>query len=63
MRDTVALKLIFIIVIVHLLDVEMEIKDSYTEVVRAKYKTDFHVINKFHETPRPFYARIDDALR
>ncbi|KAI1842119.1 hypothetical protein JX265_005602 [Neoarthrinium moseri] len=31
------------------------------EVVRAKYKTDFYVIDKFPETARPFYAKIDDA--
>ncbi|KAL2754812.1 hypothetical protein ACRALDRAFT_1051327 [Sodiomyces alcalophilus JCM 7366] len=30
------------------------------EVVRAKYKTDFYVIDKFPETARPFYAKIDD---
>ncbi|KAF4992038.1 hypothetical protein FDECE_13826 [Fusarium decemcellulare] len=30
-------------------------------VVRAKYKTDFYVIDKFPETARPFYAKIDDA--
>ncbi|TWU75380.1 hypothetical protein ED733_001255 [Metarhizium rileyi] len=31
------------------------------QVVRAKYKTDFYVIDKFPETARPFYAKIDDA--
>ncbi|OLN93939.1 Aspartate-tRNA ligase, cytoplasmic 2 [Colletotrichum chlorophyti] len=31
------------------------------EVVRAKYKTDFYVIDKFPETARPFYAKLDDA--
>ncbi|EFW99243.1 aspartyl-tRNA synthetase [Grosmannia clavigera kw1407] len=31
------------------------------EVVRTKYKTDFYVIDKFPETARPFYAKIDDA--
>ncbi|KAI0126155.1 aspartyl-tRNA synthetase [Xylariales sp. AK1849] len=30
-------------------------------VVRARYKTDFYVIDKFPETARPFYAKIDDA--
>ncbi|KAF4460708.1 aspartyl-tRNA synthetase [Fusarium albosuccineum] len=30
-------------------------------VVRAKYKTDFYVIDKFPETARPFYAKVDDA--
>lgn len=28
-------------------------------VVRAKYHTDFYVIDKFPETARPFYAKID----
>lgn len=31
------------------------------EVVRNKYKTDFYVIDKFPETARPFYAKVDDA--
>ncbi|KAI1427508.1 aspartyl-tRNA synthetase [Xylaria sp. FL1777] len=31
------------------------------QVVRAKYKTDFYVIDKFPETARPFYAKLDDA--
>lgn len=31
------------------------------EVVRVKYKTDFYVIDKFPETARPFYAKIDDS--
>ncbi|GJD04813.1 aspartyl-tRNA synthetase [Colletotrichum higginsianum] len=31
------------------------------EVVRLKYKTDFYVIDKFPETARPFYAKVDDA--
>ncbi|KAI1503374.1 aspartyl-tRNA synthetase [Biscogniauxia marginata] len=31
------------------------------KVVRAKYKTDFYVVDKFPETARPFYAKIDDA--
>lgn len=30
-------------------------------VVRAKYNTDFYVIDKFPETARPFYAKLDDA--
>ncbi|KFH42292.1 Aspartate--tRNA ligase, cytoplasmic-like protein [Hapsidospora chrysogenum ATCC 11550] len=30
-------------------------------VVRAKYKTDFYVIDKFPETARPFYAKVDDS--
>ncbi|KFA64004.1 hypothetical protein S40285_05495 [Stachybotrys chlorohalonatus IBT 40285] len=32
-------------------------------VVRAKYKTDFYVIDKFPETARPFYAKIDPASK
>ncbi|KAJ0166962.1 Aspartate--tRNA ligase, cytoplasmic [Colletotrichum tanaceti] len=31
------------------------------EVVRIKYKTDFYAIDKFPETARPFYAKVDDA--
>ncbi|QPC71910.1 hypothetical protein HYE68_002662 [Fusarium pseudograminearum] len=31
------------------------------EVVRKKYNTDFYVIDKFPETARPFYAKLDDA--
>ncbi|KAI0400660.1 aspartyl-tRNA synthetase [Xylaria palmicola] len=31
------------------------------QVVRNKYKTDFYVIDKFPETARPFYAKLDDA--
>ncbi|KAM5345291.1 hypothetical protein ACJ41O_011153 [Fusarium nematophilum] len=31
------------------------------EVVRAKYKTDFYVVDKFPETARPFYAKVDDT--
>ncbi|KAK3316139.1 aspartyl-tRNA synthetase [Apodospora peruviana] len=31
------------------------------EVVRQKYKTDFYVIDKFPETARPFYAKLDDS--
>ncbi|KID84127.1 aspartyl-tRNA synthetase [Metarhizium guizhouense ARSEF 977] len=31
------------------------------QVVRAKYKTDFFVVDKFPETARPFYAKLDDA--
>ncbi|OAA58414.1 aspartyl-tRNA synthetase [Niveomyces insectorum RCEF 264] len=31
------------------------------EVVRTKYKTDFYVIDKFPETARPFYAKVDDS--
>ncbi|VUC35502.1 unnamed protein product [Clonostachys rosea] len=30
-------------------------------VVRAKYNTDFYVLDKFPETARPFYAKVDDA--
>jgi aspartyl-tRNA synthetase len=30
-------------------------------VVREKYKTDFYVIDKFPETARPFYAKLDDS--
>ena len=30
-------------------------------VVREKFKTDFYVIDKFPETARPFYAKLDDA--
>ncbi|KAM0327748.1 hypothetical protein ACHAQA_006043 [Verticillium albo-atrum] len=30
-------------------------------VVRAKFKTDFYVIDKFPETARPFYAKLDDS--
>ncbi|GAP82842.1 putative aspartyl-tRNA synthetase [Rosellinia necatrix] len=30
-------------------------------VVRAKFDTDFYVIDKFPETARPFYAKLDDA--
>ncbi|KXH35452.1 aspartyl-tRNA synthetase [Colletotrichum simmondsii] len=30
------------------------------EVVRKKYNTDFYVIDKFPETARPFYAKLDD---
>lgn len=28
-------------------------------VVRAKFNTDFYVIDKFPETARPFYAKVD----
>ncbi|KAK4242155.1 aspartyl-tRNA synthetase [Achaetomium macrosporum] len=31
------------------------------EVIRSKFKTDFYVIDKFPETARPFYAKIDDT--
>ncbi|KFG78012.1 aspartyl-tRNA synthetase [Metarhizium anisopliae] len=31
------------------------------QVVRAKYKTDFFVVDKFPETARPFYAKLDDS--
>ncbi|KAI1163651.1 aspartyl-tRNA synthetase [Nemania serpens] len=31
------------------------------QVVRAKYNTDFYVIDKFPETARPFYAKLDDT--
>lgn len=31
------------------------------EVVRQKYKTDFYVVDKFPETARPFYAKLDDS--
>ena len=31
------------------------------EVVRSKFNTDFYVIDKFPETARPFYAKIDDT--
>jgi aspartyl-tRNA synthetase len=31
------------------------------EVVRVKYKTDFYIIDKFPETARPFYAKLDAA--
>ncbi|KAM7201984.1 aspartyl-tRNA synthetase [Rhypophila sp. PSN 637] len=31
------------------------------EVVRSKYNTDFFVIDKFPETARPFYAKIDET--
>ncbi|KAI1120055.1 aspartyl-tRNA synthetase [Nemania abortiva] len=30
-------------------------------VVRAKYNTDFYLIDKFPETARPFYAKLDDS--
>ncbi|KAI0490692.1 aspartyl-tRNA synthetase [Xylaria cf. heliscus] len=30
-------------------------------VVREKFKTDFYVIDKFPETARPFYAKLDDS--
>lgn len=82
------------------LDIEMEIKESYTEVrltfaeaqrllreegppefanvrddedmstpqekalsevVRSKFGTNFYVVDKFPETARPFYAKIDDT--
>ncbi|RFN50718.1 aspartyl-trna synthetase [Fusarium flagelliforme] len=32
------------------------------EVVRKKYNTDFYVIDKFPETARPFYAKLDDDV-
>lgn len=31
------------------------------EVVRTKYKTDFYVVDKFPETARPFYAKVDET--
>ncbi|KAK4217730.1 aspartyl-tRNA synthetase [Rhypophila decipiens] len=31
------------------------------EVVRSKYNTDFFVVDKFPETARPFYAKIDET--
>lgn len=31
------------------------------EVVRAKYNTDFFVVDKFPETARPFYAKLDET--
>lgn len=31
------------------------------EMVRSKHKTDFYVIDKFPETARPFYAKIDNT--
>ncbi|KAI0390150.1 aspartyl-tRNA synthetase [Xylariaceae sp. FL0594] len=30
-------------------------------VVREKFKSDFYVIDKFPETARPFYAKLDDS--
>lgn len=32
-------------------------------VVRAKYNTDFYVIDKFPDTARPFYAKVDPASK
>ncbi|KAL0935628.1 aspartyl-tRNA synthetase [Colletotrichum truncatum] len=34
---------------------------ALSEVVHAKYNTDFYVIDKYPGTARPFYAKIDDA--
>lgn len=31
------------------------------EVVHKKFNTDFYVVDKFPETARPFYAKLDDT--
>ncbi|KAB5560297.1 aspartyl-tRNA synthetase [Coniochaeta sp. 2T2.1] len=31
------------------------------EVVRSKFNTDFYIVDKFPETARPFYAKLDDT--
>lgn len=30
-------------------------------LVRQKFNTDFYVVDKFPETARPFYAKLDDT--
>ncbi|KAB5562775.1 aspartyl-tRNA synthetase [Coniochaeta sp. 2T2.1] len=34
---------------------------ALSEVVRSKFNTDFYVVDKFPETARPFYAKLDDT--